>query len=69
MPYEGSLAGERTVRSVFANTRADGEAFLAEAATIPLRAEVSRHPLTDANRVLADLRGSRVRGTAVLMID
>jgi D-arabinose 1-dehydrogenase-like Zn-dependent alcohol dehydrogenase len=54
---------------VFANPRADGEAFLAEAATIPLRAEVSRHPLTDANRVLADLRGSRVRGTAVLMID
>lgn len=69
MPYEGSLAGERTVRSVFANTRADGEAFLAEAATIPLRAEVSRHPLTDANRVLADLRGGRVRGTAVLVID
>jgi propanol-preferring alcohol dehydrogenase len=63
------VAGERTVRSVFANTRADGEAFLAEAATIPLRAAVSRHPLTDANRVLADLRGSRVRGTAVLMID
>ena len=69
MAYEPHLFWEKTVRSVTANTRADGEALLAEAAAIRLRPRVSRHPLDAANRVLADLRGDRLQGTAVLTLD
>ena len=69
MAYEPHLFWEKTLRSVTANTRADGEALLAEAAAIPLRPRVTRHPLDAANRVLADLRGDRLQGTAVLSLD
>jgi propanol-preferring alcohol dehydrogenase len=54
---------------VTANTRADGEALLAEAAAIPLRPRVTSRPLDAANRVLADLREDRLEGTAVLTLD
>ena len=50
-----------------ANTRADGEALLAEAAAIPIHARVTRYALADANRALADLKPSEVKATAVLM--
>ena len=69
MTYEPHLFWEKTVQSVTANTRADGEALIAEAAAIPLRPRVTRHPLPHANRVLADLRRDRLQGTAVLMLD
>jgi alcohol dehydrogenase, propanol-preferring len=69
MAYEPHLFWEKTLRSVTANTRADGEALLAEAAAIPVRPRVTRHPLDAANRVLADLRGDRLQGTAVLSLD
>jgi propanol-preferring alcohol dehydrogenase len=68
MSYEPHLFWEKTVQSVTANTRADGEALLAEAAAIPLRPRVTRHPLERANEVLAALHGGRVQGTAVLMV-
>lgn len=68
MSYEPHLFWEKTVQSVTANTRADGEALLAEAAAIPLRPRVTRHPLARANEVLAALSGDRVQGTAVLML-
>jgi propanol-preferring alcohol dehydrogenase len=69
MAYEPHLFWEKTVRSVTANTRADGEALLAEAAAIPLRPRVTSQPLDAANRVLADLREDRLEGTAVLTLD
>jgi alcohol dehydrogenase, propanol-preferring len=69
MTYEPHLFWEKTVQSVTANTRADGEALIAEARAIPLRPRVTRHPLTQANRILADLRRDRLQGTAVLMLD
>jgi alcohol dehydrogenase, propanol-preferring len=69
MAYAPHLFWEKTVQSVTANTRADGEALLAEAAAIPLIPRVTRHPLDAANRVLADLRGDRLQGTAVLTLD
>ena len=69
MAYEPHLFWEKTVRSVTANTRADGEALLAEAAAIPLRPRVTSRPLDAANRVLADLREDRLEGTAVLTLD
>ena len=69
MAYEPHLFWERTLRSVTANTRADGEALLAEAAAIPIRPRVTRYRLEDANRALADITSSEVEATAVLMLD
>ena len=61
------LWGERVLRSVANLTREDGERFLPAAAVAGIRTEVTTYPLSDANRALADLRGSRVRGAAVLI--
>jgi propanol-preferring alcohol dehydrogenase len=67
-PYE-ILWGERVVRSVANLTRRDGEEFLALAPRIPIRTEVTTYPLADANAALADLRGGRLQGAAVLVPD
>jgi propanol-preferring alcohol dehydrogenase len=69
MSYEPHLFWEKTVQSVTANTRADGEALLAEAASIPLRPRVTRLPLERANEALAALASDRVQGSAVLMVE
>ena len=65
-PY-ALLWGERTVRSVANLTRRDGEELLELAAEVPLRTEVVPYPLSRANDALADLRGGRLRGAAVLL--
>ena len=64
--YATDLFEERQVRSVTANTRADGEAFLALAAEIPLRPTISPYPFERADAALADLAADRVNGAAVL---
>jgi len=69
MAYEQHLFWEKTLCSVTANTRADGDALLAEAAAIPIRPRVTRYPLSEANRALVDIKTSDVEATAVLMID
>jgi len=69
MAYEPHLFWEKTLQSVTANTREDGEALLSEAETIPIRPRVRRYALADANRALQDLAADRVQGTAVLMVD
>ena len=69
MAYEPNLFWEKTLQSVTANTRKDGEALLVEAAAIPIRPRVSRYALADANRALQALAADRIEGTAVLMID
>ena len=61
------LYRERVIRSVTANTRADAEALLAEAARIPVRPSVTRFALEDANRALADLRRGALAGSGVLV--
>jgi alcohol dehydrogenase, propanol-preferring len=66
-PYE-LLWGERSVRSVANLTRRDGEEFLALAPTVPVRAVVTEYPLEHANEALADLRGGRIEGSAVLSV-
>jgi len=66
MDYESCLFHEKNLRSVEANTRADGEALLKEAAEIDLRPEVTTFPLADANDVLLRLKNDRVDGTALL---
>ncbi len=61
------LWGERRIVSVANLTRADGDAFMAVAAQLPLRVHATRYALADANRALADLREGRVSGAAVLV--
>lgn len=65
--YQRHLFQERTLRSVTANTRADGRDLLARAATHPLQVTVTPYPLAEADRALADLAGDRVNGAAVLI--
>lgn len=65
-PYE-ILWGERTLRSVANLTRADGEEFLALAARVPVRTEVTAVPLAEANEALARLRAGDVRGALVVV--
>jgi propanol-preferring alcohol dehydrogenase len=69
MDYEPHLFWEKTVTSVTANTRQDGEDLLAEAARIPIVPRVQRYPLAEANRALQDLAADRVEGTAVLLVE
>jgi propanol-preferring alcohol dehydrogenase len=65
-PYH-LLWGERSVRSVANLTRRDGEDFLALAPRVPVRTEIQRFPLGEANEALARLRSGQVRGAAVLL--
>ncbi|MBI4363914.1 MAG: zinc-dependent alcohol dehydrogenase family protein [Candidatus Latescibacteria bacterium] len=66
--YERELFYERNLRSVTANTRADGEELLREAAAIPLRPRVTPFPLEDANRGLQLLKSDQLSGTGVLAL-
>ncbi len=69
MSYEKHLFYERDVRSVTANTREDGRRLLAEAASIPVRPDVTTYDLCDANRALIDLKTGRLDGTGVLVVN
>ena len=64
--YQSHLFQERQIRSVTANTRADGERFLAEAAAANIQVHTTPYPPTEADRALADLWTDRVDGAAVL---
>ncbi|MCG5218237.1 zinc-binding alcohol dehydrogenase family protein [Streptosporangium sp. KLBMP 9127] len=66
--YERHLFQERTLRSVTANTRADGRALLDLATRHPLRVTTTRYGLGQADQALADLAAGRVAGAAVLDI-
>jgi len=67
--YERHLFEERTLRSVTANTRADGEEFLSIAARIGLSVATCPYPLDAADEALEDLAADRVTGAAVLVAD
>lgn len=68
LDYAEHLFHEKNLVSVEANTRADGEDLLAEAARIGLRPEISSFPLEDANEALLRLKEDRISGTGVLRI-
>lgn len=68
LDYQQHLFQERTLQSVTANTRADGEALLRLGREIPLRTHTVPYPLEAANDALADLKNDRIRGAAVLEI-
>ena len=67
LAYDACLFNEKTLTSVTANTRADGEELLREAAAVPLRPRVTTFRLSEANDALAALAGDGIRGSAVLI--
>ena len=67
-PY-ALLWGERAIRSVANLTRRDGLEFLALAPQVPVRTEVHRFPLAQANEALAQLRRGEFQGAAVLTME
>jgi propanol-preferring alcohol dehydrogenase len=66
LDYARHLFDEKEIRSVTANTRADGEEFLKIAGEIAIRTATLGMPLADANRALAMLKHDELRGAAVL---
>lgn len=66
--YDHELFGERTIRSVTANTKRDGLELLKEAAAIPIRPHTQRFPLEQANAALKALKAGTINGAAVLAI-
>ena len=66
LDYEEHLFQERQVRSVTANTRADGEEFLRIAARIGIEVTAHLYPFTEAPAALSDLANDRFAGAAVL---
>ncbi len=66
--YAEHLFQERTLRSVTANTRADGHEFLGLADRHRLDVSVTPYPLDQAPTALRDLADDRVNGVAVLRV-
>ena len=66
LQYESELFEERQVRSVTANTRRDGEEFLALAARFGIRPTTVAYPMARAPEALSDLAHGRFSGAAVL---
>ena len=69
LDYQDHLFRERTVTSVTANTRADGEALLRLAGALDVRSHVTRYAFEDADRALDDLDAGAVTGVAVLSME
>ncbi|NUP58929.1 MAG: zinc-dependent alcohol dehydrogenase family protein [Pseudarthrobacter sp.] len=68
LDYAAELFFERQVRSVTANTRADGREFLELAARIPLALTTTVYPFEAASKALEDLAADRITGSAVLRV-
>ncbi len=67
--YERHVFYEREIRSVTANTRQDGQAFLEFAATHRLSVTTCPYPLDKGLQALQDLEAGRFPGAAVLVPD
>ncbi|MGK5091491.1 zinc-dependent alcohol dehydrogenase family protein [Deltaproteobacteria bacterium TL4] len=68
MEYEACLFYEKNIKSVTANTRADGEALLKVAAKIPVIAQTTAFPLEKANEALQMLKNKGIQGAGILEI-
>ncbi len=68
LSYADHLFEERQLRSVTANTREDGRAFLAIAADIDIQVTTVAYPLDAADAALRDLAADRITGAAVLRV-
>jgi propanol-preferring alcohol dehydrogenase len=62
------LYGERLIRSVANNTRADGLEFLREAARIPVQTHVQAFPFASVNEALLALKEDSIKGAGVLLV-
>ena len=68
--FEYSLIyGERTIRSVANNTRADGREFLLEAARIPVHTHVQTFAFEQVNEALIALKHDAIRGAGVITLE
>jgi len=61
------IYGERTIRSVANNTRADGREFLLEAARLPVRTHVQTFAFEQVNEALIALKHDAIRGAGVVV--
>jgi propanol-preferring alcohol dehydrogenase len=68
LDYEKHLFYEKELRSVTANTRADGEEFMKLAGEIPVRTSTMAFGLTEANVALKMLKHDEIKGAAVLRV-
>lgn len=68
LDYQRHLFGERTLRSVTANTRSDGIHFLAAATRLRIHPTTHVYPFEEANQALRDLAHDRFTGAAVLVL-
>jgi len=68
MDYTEHLYYERTIRSVTASTRKDGDQLLQIAAEIPIQTKTTSFPLQDANKALLLLKQGKFNGAGVLKI-
>jgi propanol-preferring alcohol dehydrogenase len=68
LDYQRHLFREKTLTSVTANTRADGEELLRLAVALGVTAHVTPYPFTEADEALADLAAGRLTGAAVLQM-
>jgi len=66
LDYDAHLFRERTLTSVTANTRADGEELLSLAGRLGVRATVTTYPFDQADIAVDDLARGRLTGAAVL---
>ena len=66
--YQDHLFQERNLRSVTANTRSDGEEFLALAARIGMRPTTTVYPFEAVDLALGDLAHDRFNGAAVIQL-
>jgi propanol-preferring alcohol dehydrogenase len=66
--YERDLFQEKRLRSVTANTRTDGEEFLAIASRIGIKVTTTPYPLEEADQALIDLKQGHLTGAAVLRV-
>lgn len=67
--YDDLLFGERDLRSVTANTRADGDEFLPLAVQLGITPHVTVYPFDEVDRALDDLRAGRVEGSLVIDVE
>jgi propanol-preferring alcohol dehydrogenase len=68
LDYQRHLFRERTLTSVTANTRRDGEELFGLAAALGIRPRTTAYPFTEADRALDDLARGELVGAAVLEV-
>ena len=68
LDYQQHLFRERSLTSVTANTRADGDQLLTLAGRLHVRPRVTPYPFEGAAQALSDLEEGRVDGAAALVV-